>query len=431
MDKISVYALVLCIALMVGAPVMGMDNYLHETRGKGDMENPPEALTVLDTTAADKFPFIRVQTVFKMADEFSSTDPFSDFYAAGIGSVKSFPTNSSSPYNPTSGESGDNVSFDQAYLNIQTPYGILDIGRTETLNFGSFLGGNDRIGERIRYTLPVDDLTILAIVGKRIEKNNQSQSIKDLQHPDVYSLAGIYKLPIGSTGFMVNYDTHHPDKDLEQKAFLINPYFDVNVAGWNISGEARYQWGDIKNALGADMEANISRFAANIEMNMPLGPVLMTTGYAFKGGDADYRDGNADNQHTYFNGGTARNRNKTWILAGDEAATAEIIGVPDDFVKDARIYGSKLMYLGASLSPIDNLDVGLLIASSRAEDVPSGMKDHHGVEWDVSLSYQIFNNVSYDFIAAFLAAGDFWKDLDPDLNVENSFALYQQLKLKF
>jgi hypothetical protein len=157
----------------------------------------------------------------------------------------------------------------------------------------------------------------------------------------------------------------------------------------------------------------------------------MTTGYAFMEGDADCPPGISDNQQAFFSGKIGKNRNRIWMLSGDETITADYFGGTDNLVRDARIYGSKLIYLGASMSPLDNRDVGLLMASSRAEDVPSGMEDFHGIEWDVSLSYQLFNNFSYDFIAAFLAAGDFWKDLDPSLNVENSFALDQQVKLQF
>ena len=35
------------------------------------------------------------------------------------------------------------------------------------------------------------------------------------------------------------------------------------------------------------------------------------------------------------------------------------------------------------------------------------------------------------WLAAFLAAGDFWKGGNPAMDLENTYALYNQLKLKF
>lgn len=432
MKKFPAFALLLCAMLVVVVlPAMGIENPLNRRGENGNSDNLSSTLTVFDFNTKDMAPFIRVQTVFKMVHE---SNPTLGFLGKGYFNNhpdKSYTAGPFSPYGLHPFDPGEKIGFDQAYINIQTPLGILDIGRTETESFGTFLGGDGQIDQQIRYTLPVNDLTILAIVGQRTEKNEQKPSIKRIHHTDAYSLAGIYKMPIGVSGVMLNYDTYSSGKDLDQKAFFINPYLNVNVAGCNVSGEARYQWGNIKDGIAANPDTDISRFAANVELNMPLGPVLITTGYSFMGGDADYHDGNADHQQSFFMDETGKNRDKIWILTGDKAVTAEIFGVTDDFIKNARTYGSKLIYIGASMSPIENLDVGLLMASSRAEDVPSGMKDHHGIEWDVSLSYRLFNNVSYDFIAAFLAAGDFWKELDPALNVENSFALYQQLKLKF
>jgi len=261
--------------------------------------------------------------------------------------------------------------------------------------------------------------------------NGASYSTDKRKRPDVYKREDTGKLPMGVAGVMFYYDTHLPAKDFTQKVFYAHPYFDINLARGKITGEAKYQWGSITDRTTDHTNTDVSRFAANVEFNMPLGPVYMTTGYVYLGSASDYYASNIDtNQQTFFIGGAGGNWDKIWILTGNDTVNAKSIGGTDD-MNNAQIYGCKIIYLGASLSPVENLDIGILMAASSAENVPKGEKGLQGLKWDVSLSYQLFDNLSYDFIAAFLAAGDFWKGLDPNLNVDTSFSLYQQVKLKF
>ena len=73
----------------------------------------------------------------------------------------------------------------------------------------------------------------------------------------------------------------------------------------------------------------------------------------------------------------------------------------------------------------------LLFAQSKAEDTPAGWAEDHGMEWDLSLSYKLYDNLTYDLMAAFLTAGNFWKYGDPTVDLNNTWSIYQKLKLEF
>jgi hypothetical protein len=53
------------------------------------------------------------------------------------------------------------------------------------------------------------------------------------------------------------------------------------------------------------------------------------------------------------------------------------------------------------------------------------------MEWDLSVNYEFMGNLEYSFIAAFLAPGDFWKAGGLVSDIDNTYSIYNELKLKF
>jgi len=395
----------------------------------------------------------RLKTVFQITDNLKLTTRFDALDQKVWGD-----SDNPNAANLLGQDESSNIDFDRVILQIKTPWGgWFDIGRMGARAFGLTFVDDQTDRDRIKYTHPLGDLTVLAVVGKKASGD-------DLGHDPVrmtsegdwtgYSLAGILKLPIGKAGLLLHLDSDQrkpdmngdgvpdmmdwnqdgePDEDADRKEFFINPYWDVTLMDTvNFVGEVKYELGKWEYDLGPN--SDVKRFAANFEANAALPttyPVRATVGYAYMSGDFDFLTDDTDYEQKWYKGGIGADWEKVWILTNDSDLGASTMGGIGNLVYGAGRYGAQMVYLGVSVSPLDGLDLGLLFATSTATDVAPGWSDEHGIEWDLSLSYKVMDNLTYDVIAAFLSAGDFWKLGVKNADLENAFSVYQQLTLKF
>ena len=52
-------------------------------------------------------------------------------------------------------------------------------------------------------------------------------------------------------------------------------------------------------------------------------------------------------------------------------------------------------------------------------------------EYDFTLTWDIFENLEYKFVAAYLDAGDYWKLGNESAEVEDTYSLYNSITLSF
>jgi len=431
MKKISMIGFTLALAMLITVPAMALDTtFSGEYRVRGFLKDSP-TLRADDAGTTHMDARIRVKTEFKISDD--------------IKLVTRFDALDNKVWGLADHDNGDknNIDFDRAYINFKTKLGIFEIGRMQAKTWGNKFADAYTDRDRIKYILPLGDLTVVAVYGKKISTDHDSSAVADGDY-DGYSLAGVYKMKNGVTGLLLHLESNMTDigapagDSVDKKEFFVNPFVDITIMdNIKLLGELKYQFGEWDYDNRADDD--IARFAANIEATAGLGAFSVTGGYAYVSGDAN---GDADNEQTWFMGGVGGDWDRIWILTNNEDRSYTNLGGLgnltdgsnpfDPNVDDAAArYGAKIAYLGGNISPMEGLDVGLLVALSKAEDVPAGWSDEHGMEWDLTLSYKIYDNLSYNFIAAFLAAGDFWKRDDPSVDLENTYSLYQQLKLKF
>jgi hypothetical protein len=164
-------------------------------------------------------------------------------------------------------------------------------------------------------------------------------------------------------------------------------------------------------------------------------------GYAFFSGDADP----TNDEDSGFEYGVGDNWRRLFILTSDEdpvlcenlggvgnlstAGGASAYTDPDD----GKTYrgGANIYYAGANFMPMENLQLGLVVGYADADEVPEGVEDDYGYEYDLTLNWKIYDNLTYSAIVAYLDAGDIWKSVGPAGDIENTYALFHQLELTF
>ncbi|BCS95828.1 hypothetical protein DSLASN_14600 [Desulfoluna limicola] len=226
----------------------------------------------------------------------------------------------------------------------------------------------------------------------------------------------------------------------QAKVFLLAPYFDGKFGPLGITTELDYVFGESEYDAN-NTTRDIAAYSYFAEARYDIGPVTAEAGYAYTMGKADLESGDIENMAYVAPGADWA---KAFILTGDEHGMNSTMGgglgnlVGDGFAGHYRaaLDGYSMFYLGANYTCLnDTLTLGALIATSKADDTPAGVDDDHGIEYDLTLSWKIWDNLVYSGVAAYLQAGDYWSERANDLGLpsdgEDTYAFYHKLELFF
>ena len=421
MKKFTIIALAICFAFALAAPATAVDvDFSGDYTVKGFYTSHWD---LRDTSASNAYMNMRfrLQTVFKVNDILSVTTRFDalddKLWGEGAGTV-------------------DNIDFDRAYMTIKAPIGTFFVGRMAGGAFGTTFVDTEGERDRIIYAKVIDNLTFKALYQKSTEMDGAigppyaiGADAAD-QDSDFYSLIGVYKMENITAGLLAAFANNKTVADRTTHEYHLNPYFVSKFGPLAIQGELYYKWGETERdpLLGvAQPDIDIKKLAYNLEATYSFGPTSVIAGYAFISGD----DGTDPNEVSAY-GNVGADWEKLFILTYDEYPV-NLLGGMGNLSTGVVDCGAKIFYGGASFSPLDNLELGVVIGKADADELPAGWKDDIGTEYDFTLNWKIYDNLTYTAIAAFLSAGEIYygpTGVKP-LNFDDTYALFHQLELSF
>ena len=431
---------------------------------------------------------LRLKPVFKFSDDLSLITRFD---ALG----KNWGTDDESApiyknlrgVNSVSGiEDDDNIDWDYAYLQFKTGIGMFLVGRQKGNAWGTDFIDSAGPRDRVTWIVPINNLYLAAVYEKNTELDAEDTSDGNADN-DKYYLTATYKGEGFKTGLLYGYYRYRTFQDMDQAfdtdtainmaqaagydfysymdllaagvppdagalygammgagidptkltceatAHIFIPYFEGKFGPFGIQGELAYAMAsaeyDFINNAGKDSK-DARMMAYNLEGTYDVGPVSFQAGYAHSSGDANYADDDVE-AFGYIEPGY--DWGKTLILYSDIAGLEQTLGGLGNPVGGGKACwdGYQVYYLGVDYNVMDNLTLSAIVAKSKADDVTAGWDDDHGLEYDLTLSWKIFDNLSYTATYAFLDAGDYWEMGNPATRVEDTFTLYHKLELEF
>ncbi|MEA3414892.1 MAG: hypothetical protein U9R02_01860, partial [Thermodesulfobacteriota bacterium] len=318
------------------------------------------------------------------------------------------------------------------------PIGTFFVGRQCQIEgvWGTSFLDTEEEADSIKYVKKIDNLTLSAIFQKDVEQDEEwtdlnlngtvdpGETVAD-EDSDTYYLLGKYKTENVTPGLLLAFTNDKTNPSATTRVYTAIPYFVSKFGPLAIQGELAYKWGETEFDSGT-ADRDIKKLAYNLEATYNLGPASVMAGYAFVSGDDDATD---DENSAY--GTVGEDWEKLFILTYDEAPV-DNLGNMGNLV-DTGNYGAKIIYGGATFSPLDNLELGVVAGTAIADEVQfANQEDDIGAEYDLTLNWQIYDNLTYTAIAAFLDAGDIWKGKGgAATEIEDTFALFHQLELSF
>ncbi len=419
MKKLTIIALALCLAVVMAAPVMAVDaDFSGDFRVRGSYV---EHYNLKDTSESHDFMDMRfrLQTVFKASDNLSVTTRFDALDNYMFGSTAATPKD-------VGGNEG-NINFDRAYMTIKTDFGKFDLGRMSGGAWGTSFIDSETEKDRIKFTKTMDDMTLYLVYQKNEENDyTTTGTLASDEDSETYYLLTKYKLEDTTAGLLLAFTNNKATETATTRKYSAAPYFVSKFGPLTIQGELQYNWGDTDND-GTVVDVDIKELAYNVEASYNFGPGSVMAGYAFVSGDND--DATEDSAF----GNVGDDWEKLFILTTSEITDLDTnLGSIGNLSEDQN-EGAKIIYGGANFSPLDNLNLGLVVGYAKADKVQSGKtKDEYGTEYDLTLNWKIYDNLTYTAIAAYLDAGDLYKEyVSDDAHFDDTYALFHQLQLSF
>jgi hypothetical protein len=334
-------------------------------------------------------------------------------------------------------DAGHDIVFQQAYMDFATSMGAFSLGRQWSFWGMGLLVGENR--NRLAWSYKMPALQIGAGYDKFFEGDSVAGAFDRSDDQDNYFFWALYEGPNFQLGPYLEYT--HADKG------------DLN--------------GSVLDTAGADLDLDgLNTFGLSLFGNATFGPLALTGEFCYRGGSADIVGGI---ENTDFNAWAAVVRG-TYELAmctvGGEAGyltgqdpdeTDEIQSFltpysfsPFAILGELAINGMDLLgnasFAPASLggtgngsysdfcsnmiygkaflqaSPMPKLDaylgIGYAVAQQDRVITATDKRNELGTEIDLSLTYAITPNLTYNFTGGYLFLGDFYND-SPGMGTED------------
>ena len=332
----------------------------------------------------------------------------------------------------TSYDSKQNFEVERIFMVVKTPIGAFSAGRMNAGAWGTSFRDSEGDADRLKLVTAVGPVTLIFIYQKSVE-SDVGTDVSDADF-DVYYFAANYKQEGLTAGILFGYiddsfNTENNADPYKRQWLAILPYAIINLGPVTLTTEVRYDVGDFRDYASSTSTVDIDALAFFIEAVMDVGPATVQAGFAFASGDDDgFADGDFESSHF------GDDWEKLYLLTGstgfDQGAFGG--GLGNFSASGSNPHGAMLVYAGASMSPMENLTVGVVAGISWAENEPSSVDDEHGYEINLQITWKPYDNLKYYFVAAYLDAGDYWEDAAGLSDFESDvWALFHRLTLSF
>ena len=346
----------------------------------------------------------------------------------------------------------ENIAFDWAYIDYQSPIGIFKVGYMEYGATGTVFGNSTYPAGRIRYySYPIQgSININADISKIKDFSDSAVYSTTATDADdtVYGLEGVYSWKDGKAGMKVyyyNYADNRPASNYRKDYFLFTPYTIAKIGPVALQAEFSYATGKYKDfdnsTLGS--EVRMEQMSGWIDATATFAPIYI-------GGTIAYVSGDDPNTKDVMEGGTL-NSGTDWnpclIMFNyyDMTNWVGLIGGYDTSLVQKTLpnygngYISGPMYNAwfgqgrIGVKPTTQLDAMLSLSYAQADKKPAGFTGStYGTEVDLTGTYKITNNLSYMLGFGYLFTGDYFKGKDNGSHeVNDDFILINKLTLSF
>jgi len=377
-------------------------------------------------TASDQFyaQRFRLTTIFKVAEGLKFTTRFDAMERYWDGA-----TGVASPVRKTKDE--NNLRWERAYVTFAVPFGKFDVGYQMNKNWGTLFGNDTGSNARIKFTTALGP----AIVGAIIEKGEENDVTTDYTDEDIdeYMLFGIYKFEAGQAGLLFDYMRDASERvsalPYVTTALTISPYAKLTFGPVYVEGQIYWATGTMEFDNG-NPDVDVEGQTAYIKAKYNFGPGNVGALFMYAQGN----DPASTDQEGQL--GIGSDISPCLIMYG-EKLNKWAGSVGGAYTSGINAYGDGdtnvwLYQVFADYKVLPKLKLAASITYAEADEKPAGyVDDEYGMEYDISATYKIYDNLSYMVGFGYLQAGDYFKGDDAANEIDDNYVIVNKLQLKF
>ena len=427
MKKLAIIAIITLVSFGLIVPVMAADlDVSGHFRTRGFYLSNANSNLVKESASDAYYDFrFRPELTIKVNENIklnSRVAIFDEKFGTGSGGRYVNDTNTTA-----SPSKSDVATWDRAWATIITPYGKLDIGRMSGGLFGLSLFETEYARDRIKWTMPVGDLTVLGIIEKNSETETDTNATLSDMDSSAYYLAGVYKKDNVEAGLL--YGLAHAENETTKTMYhVIDPYFNMTVGNFSVKGEIQYKTGTLSEPKNGTDSTDIAAMGIYLAAAANFGAVNAEIGYASAAGDDDP----LDNEISSLGGAGAfrSGLGDEWVpLVVLQDINALLDQGNDSATKTST--GVNLIYVQADFAVNEDVKLTAVIgnATPNVKGGANKSDEAFGNEIDLKLEWKIADAVTYSANFGYLMAGDFFKTGTDD--PEDTHTFYHCVQVDF
>lgn len=337
------------------------------------------------------------------------------------------------------------ASWDRSWASIKTPYGLLEVGRMQGGTWGLDINDIEAAADRIKYTMPIGNLTVIGIFEKVSELDavndytalaGGDRGIRADKDADAYHLGLVYKMENVTMGLLSSYSRNATVDTVLTSQYIFQPYFVAKFGNFGLKGEGRIINGSTeytRTAAGVRADLDVSGQNAYIAGTAQFGPVGLELGYAYCSGD----NSNSDNDQE--NGATWGSEYTPFVVLTD---VDSLINGPGGNDSKIAALGYHVLYGSIDYNLTEAITLTGLFATATTDEKRAYSSDDIGNEFDLKFNWKVMPNLTYQVLYGYFWSGDIFKNANSVYqtattsraaltNVDDTWTLYHQLEITF
>jgi hypothetical protein len=333
----------------------------------------------------------------------------------------------------------ENIAFDHAYIQYDSPIGTFKAGYMDDLVWGTVFNDSAQPKGVLAWNYIMGPWNFIAKIIKTTDYSSSAvapATTTDLDS-DKYALAVKYTGKTGEAGLlfaMYRDATKRASNNYTGQYYGLLPYAKAQIGPVKIQAELDYIWGD-----WSDYESGAGLDDVKLENLGIFVDAVADFGMFYGGGTFAYISGN-DPTTDKLEGSALISSGLDWnpcLIMFNQDITywaGAINGYPAAAVtSNASPMSNAWFYqVKGGVRPMDKLDIMASVAYAYADKKPLGvLNDLYGWEVDVTGTYKLTNNLSYMLGVGYLFTGDYYKGASNANRVNDNYMLINKLTLTF
>jgi len=332
-----------------------------------------------------------------------------------------------------------NIAFDHAYIQYDSPIGTFKVGYMDDLVWGTVFNDSAQPKGVIGWNYIMGPWNFIVKVVKSTDNSysavNPGATTTDLDS-DKYAIAVKYTGKTGEAGllFAMYRDATNRTSNYTRQYYGLLPYAKAQIGPVKIQAELDYIWGDWQDyESGAGNDVKLENLGIFVDAVADFGMFYGGGTFAYISGDDP---GTTDKAEGSINITGGMDWNPCLIMFNQDLTywAGAIPGFPGDAATSNASPMSNAWFGQGKIGvrPIAPLDIMASLSYAQADKKPAGvLNDLYGWEIDVTGTYKLTNNLSYMLGVGYLFTGDYYKGNSNANAVNNNYILINKLTLTF